>query len=459
MNRADQAREPSIEELLASIRHIITDADKPEPQRQETNYPLAPAETPDSSRQAGVAAEDVFDLTDEFIFPADLESGGPEHPALEGRGVQQPGPRQVQARGPGATPVIPENMPPQAVQPGGQKHTGKSPAAWNEGPVNTAAQVARPIWSRRELPAGPGPQPVRQHRSDAVPARPPQARNWAGDIQMPVPDQGPVSLFSAEAPRSRAGDPPVDAKAAEKPVPDGASAAPREGGEEAVAVAVLAQRLARSAMGVLEASELENARNVDFENLDAKAKAEVTEKFAEAIERETVPRKSPAEANAPADEQEAEPQLPPVKGTALEAPATASEPPPPHPKAGTEPHAEAPETQTAESPSEPELTLEPARLAPPPAESPAHAMKAAPARPAVAQSAPAPAVQPLAQAQFVGPAHTPISPQAGSSLESAVREMLRPLLVQWLNENMPRILENAIREEIAMRGLLPKSDS
>ncbi len=50
------------------------------------------------------------------------------------------------------------------------------------------------------------------------------------------------------------------------------------------------------------------------------------------------------------------------------------------------------------------------------------------------------------------------APQGGP-LETAVREMLRPLLVQWLNENMPRILENAIREEIAVRGLLPKSDS
>jgi hypothetical protein len=45
------------------------------------------------------------------------------------------------------------------------------------------------------------------------------------------------------------------------------------------------------------------------------------------------------------------------------------------------------------------------------------------------------------------------------TLEDAVREMLRPLLVQWLNENMPRILESAIREEIAARGLLPGSDS
>jgi cell pole-organizing protein PopZ len=53
----------------------------------------------------------------------------------------------------------------------------------------------------------------------------------------------------------------------------------------------------------------------------------------------------------------------------------------------------------------------------------------------------------------------PVRPSAsGSPLEEAVRDMLQPLLVQWLNEHMPRILENAVREEIATRGLLPKTE-
>ncbi len=47
---------------------------------------------------------------------------------------------------------------------------------------------------------------------------------------------------------------------------------------------------------------------------------------------------------------------------------------------------------------------------------------------------------------------------SGPPLEDAVRDMLRPLLVQWLNDHMPRILESAIREEIATRGLLPKTE-
>ena len=49
-----------------------------------------------------------------------------------------------------------------------------------------------------------------------------------------------------------------------------------------------------------------------------------------------------------------------------------------------------------------------------------------------------------------------LSAQNGGPLKTRFVRCLRPLLVQWLNENMPRILENAIREEIATRGLVPE---
>jgi hypothetical protein len=44
------------------------------------------------------------------------------------------------------------------------------------------------------------------------------------------------------------------------------------------------------------------------------------------------------------------------------------------------------------------------------------------------------------------------------TLEDTVREMLRPLLVQWLNENMPRIMNEALRDELAAAGLMPRID-
>ncbi len=118
----------------------------------------------------------------------------------------------------------------------------------------------------------------------------------------------------------------------------------------------------------------------------------------------------------------------------------------------------------AESRAEPEP--EEAAAEPVPAPSPVSAEPVRPASPvqmALATQplapAPRPAQQPLAQVQFMGAAQPPVSATGGGPLETAVREMLRPLLVQWLNENMPRILESAIREEISVRGLLPKSDS
>jgi hypothetical protein len=56
------------------------------------------------------------------------------------------------------------------------------------------------------------------------------------------------------------------------------------------------------------------------------------------------------------------------------------------------------------------------------------------------------------------PQPSAISHAQGLSLEESVREMLRPMLMDWLNQHMPRILENAIREEISARGLPFKRD-
>ena len=51
-----------------------------------------------------------------------------------------------------------------------------------------------------------------------------------------------------------------------------------------------------------------------------------------------------------------------------------------------------------------------------------------------------------------------LQPLAGAhSLEDTIKEMLKPLLIQWLDENMPRIVNEALREEIAANGLLPKA--
>jgi cell pole-organizing protein PopZ len=44
--------------------------------------------------------------------------------------------------------------------------------------------------------------------------------------------------------------------------------------------------------------------------------------------------------------------------------------------------------------------------------------------------------------------HDYVGPQSSKSLEDSVKEMLRPMLKQWLDENMQRVLTAALREEL-----------
>lgn len=54
-----------------------------------------------------------------------------------------------------------------------------------------------------------------------------------------------------------------------------------------------------------------------------------------------------------------------------------------------------------------------------------------------------------ALSMLVGPNAKPRGPLAGeSSLETMVREMIRPMLAEWLDENLPVIVEQLVRDEI-----------
>ena len=37
-------------------------------------------------------------------------------------------------------------------------------------------------------------------------------------------------------------------------------------------------------------------------------------------------------------------------------------------------------------------------------------------------------------------------------IEESIKEMIKPLIMQWLNDNLARIVEQAVREELADRG-------
>ncbi|RAK55666.1 DUF2497 domain-containing protein [Phenylobacterium soli] len=97
------------------------------------------------------------------------------------------------------------------------------------------------------------------------------------------------------------------------------------------------------------------------------------------------------------------------------------------------------------SPAEPE----PAPAAPPPMAAP----EPAPAPVAAAPEAPAPslvsATAAAAAANAFGKlAETVAMPAEGRTLEDVVRELLRPLLQQWLDDHLPAIVQEAVQAEV-----------
>lgn len=82
---------------------------------------------------------------------------------------------------------------------------------------------------------------------------------------------------------------------------------------------------------------------------------------------------------------------------------------------------------------------------------------APPAMPTSTPSRPEPsAITKSAAAAPVGNMASPgIAFPAG--LEDSIKELIKPLIVQWLNDNLPRIVEKAVREEITEQGLVSRA--
>ena len=208
---------------------------------------------------------------------------------------------------------------------------------------------------------------------------------------MPVSEHGPVPLFPTPPGNSHPEAPAGEADGRGNRPAEIEVQASQPQGDSPAAVAVLAQSIARSAMGVLEARELEEATQVDFERLDAGSKAEVAERFAAAIESvaqavqdgqdeafltevidaqvfEPEPREQPAvkNAGAPAPAKEAAREVK-AEASALkrEAPATA-EVSAPRPEARAKAEAPAPGPRLPQRPRYPRPSRKPPRRPKPP---------------------------------------------------------------------------------------------
>lgn len=489
MSQPDHASEPSMEDILASIRRIISDdggaegqqttalqPQRPDAQesdaqtlrtrdsgsfsslRRPQNYPdtnYRPVQTQAWDADSGhmpaahygvsnsasslqgdeePSGDDVFDLTDELILdgqdfanasrtededhglrrevephrdgslaPFEQEnSEEPASPELEEETAPSP---QIAATGhASAPPAAADDRPRQFT---GTESLPQRPSGTRQG----AAAAAKSIWSRRELP-GQGSMPPFSasspsfSKSAASDTREAAVKNqtaprWPQNFQAPVPEEGPLP-FS-----------PHDMSTGVSPAPRNEQ--PRSIPATGESLKAKAGQIAKTAVTGLSDNELADAGRVDFEHLSDMRKQVIAESFASAVSREALSRHKQSEAG---------------DGTETKAASPAAVPDMPSLAQSAEENVLPPDLNNSLDSIEAPGDANTRPLQPEP--------DAAEGRNALPAERPPVAVQ---------------ANPATRSLEDSVREMLRPMLVDWLNENMPRILENAIREEIRSRAL------
>ncbi len=455
MTRTDQAPEPTMEEILASIRLIIADDAKKVPSGRGEEPPgRAALPKPSVAPLDALPEEEVLDLTDFLVFPEERQSNGAPAVASERQAAAaaaQEKAREAQTQRQEAAIAEPsealegEDIPPQ--------HDDVAPAAEAQPTVSRSEPPSlRTTWSRREFPGSPPRAAPPVPRYEAPPRLPERA--WAQDVQMAIPEHGPVPLIH-DQPQTHGPEAAGSGHAATRAQPEAEAGAEAKddagqpshlGKEEEAAVAAIAESIARSAAGSMNSEELATAGEVDFSKLGDEEKAEVTETFAHAIQRESEPRE--------------EGPLPTLLDEVLRQDFLRESSPGAKP---AEAHSKT-ETQGARSESKKQASESRADMtwgAPVmPSRPPASSLPAPqPGSDPSARGATAPEKVPVkvAPVTHAHEAPTRLAPSR-TPFEDAVRDMLRPLLVKWLDEHMPRILESAIREEMSTRGLLPNAE-
>jgi cell pole-organizing protein PopZ len=555
MPKPEQAPEPSIEEILASIRRIIAD-DAPvaavhEAVLDEPSAAQAPVMRARPSALGRRPGEDeVLELTEDFMLaeeaptvrlrepgePDGFDADEPDEP--QGEPYRDPYDESFARHSTRTVADVLESEPMAAVQDdakassepeglfsavmaevrrftdGGQKDSGQK-----EEPVETASRAddnwgqpdmsaltpqpsartpLRPVWSARnkEEDTGHAPAdaaPSHPFTSEPVSDRKPNLAGkdgWNAGVQMPVPDAGPAIPFVAED----LAESPLAAEASFAPQPVQALApepvaAPLPPMEDAPAASAPAAAKAPVASDVQDkAEELADKAVSDFTSDRLSAPPVVADILKNDKPLMDAITSSLVNALSRGEEPEDFDDMPPPEDFAddMFGPAGLSD-------VAEEPRMSAqPERPAAPSLSSFDVGFIPQRpvakapeLVPPDQEMPelprddlddmgaaAEALSAdrhAPASPRTAKplmpnvpvgpgrAMPRPVAGLSPTRELTVPAER-LQPLAGAhSLEDTIKEMLKPLLIQWLDENMPRIVNEALREEIAANGLLPKA--
>lgn len=402
----------------------------------------------------------------------------------------------------------PVGMPPSAEMPAAYA----APPAAALQPEVTSRPMTKPVWSARRTPAGveaPKAQTTEQRQDPAskhgdvqeLPKSTPASGRdrWAEGVQMPVPDTGPEMPLPLGADETLPTPPEESAEmqaagAVETETDKGAvgtfltrvfgnttpSAEHRDAGEDE-ALRSKAEKLARDTISdfaeeKLNAPAVGNALKADKAFMD-----EVAESLETAL--------AEAEENDPADltaemvevREDDQGDLPAAKEPLLSQ-ADVIDDIPSIPSAVSD---------TSEVPQEYSIRDElPLMQSSPPIQLVEQAAVASPPPASIAKDEPTVENSPIAEAdlsvqqevahsgaevlpaavqedanalddQDAAPLETPLLSPKGlpSSLEGSIKEMIKPLIIQWLNDNLPRIVEQAVREGLVEGGALPTAET
>ena len=584
MRKPEQSAEPSIEEILASIRKIIADdgaqhsaradafsetppeaasrrRDAEPPRRQPPTQPVG-AFFPEPEEPAlALGEDDILELTEDSMVaddggqsgmtfadpatPADPRPLGPMQAGFVGSGRSAPPSgaelesvfssvvAEVQRLSGGAKPAAvagaavndwpePATLPPPKAPrqplkaepwdaPAAGPETAPKPAA--APPAAKPAQVQsrpapKPVWSARHLD-GEGPRGRAPQTSGDKPAEQPAPpvrqsmtgqESWDEGVQMAVPEGGPAMPFpdpddegDAAPPLSGSGESHAEIekektfvgemltrvfggsqkKAPEAPPP----AAPRETPHSTDVRLAKAEDLAKAtiadfASDKLRAPSVAQALHADKPFMDAITGSLATAMADAKADHDVGPAvRFAAQATIAEDELPELPLAPDAEMGMFGAPPSERSPTEslqgaPGNLFGRQPSAAAPRQASpfAEPPELPRGHLGDVFAEPEPEPAPRQTQGgifgAAPEADRAAPPARTPPKPDLSammkSAALAGNTASPgIAFPAG--LEDSIKELIKPLIVQWLNDNLPRIVEKAVREEITEQGLVSRA--
>lgn len=437
MSRVDKAGEPSMEEILASIRKIISEEPAGQPAPDAPNGATASDSRPETVGLTASAAQIPAP-----VFPAKRDTSGPPgvDDVLDDL-VSEPAP-SASAPAPRLEPGVPSWLFPKTAAAGAPPESSKSsnpadPAAASTGPsqAGRGSDLGAFVPGRLEASLPKERDTSSEQRRQPIPGLTPQSARPA-DQAIPHISFGPPAAAAGESGKARVSADPSAERMAAGPAPGAADDKPT------IKVPAPSKQTPVAEAGGLSPTAPKAAENGLLKRAEAARPA-----------MPTLPSTSPSSASGsgafgiggarplgasssspsgavatgakpPLDSLRATPS-PASGGEAVSNTASAST----GSGAGSSPTASPVSTGgtlPATPPSQPPLVKEPT-------------IKAT----VTGQAAPA-ASKPVASATA--------ATDGARTLEDTVVELLRPMLRQWLDANLPRIVEKAVRVELAETG-------